>query len=59
MACYTLGPGWGTIPMIGSHNKFHGNTIRFLKHFTRQLQPFDVFNLVKLRLKETLIVEER
>lgn len=29
MACYTLGPGWGTIPMIGSHNKFHGNVIRF------------------------------
>ncbi|XP_045191964.2 sodium-dependent dopamine transporter-like [Mercenaria mercenaria] len=29
MACYTLGPGWGTIPMIGSHNKFHGNVIRY------------------------------
>ncbi|XP_053402870.1 sodium- and chloride-dependent glycine transporter 2-like [Mercenaria mercenaria] len=29
MACYTLGPGWGTIPMIGSHNKFHGNIIRY------------------------------
>ncbi|XP_060567632.1 sodium- and chloride-dependent glycine transporter 1-like [Ruditapes philippinarum] len=29
MACYTLGPGWGTIPLIGSHNKFHGNTIKY------------------------------
>ena len=30
MACYTLGPGWGTIPMIGSHNNFHGDTIKLV-----------------------------
>ncbi|KAL4234419.1 Sodium- and chloride-dependent creatine transporter 1 [Mactra antiquata] len=29
MATYTLGPGWGTIPTIGSHNKFHGNTVGY------------------------------
>lgn len=29
MACYTLGPGWGTIPLIGSHNKFSGNTVTY------------------------------
>jgi hypothetical protein len=33
MACYTLGPGWGTIPLIGSHNKFHGNTIKLVWFF--------------------------
>ncbi|WAR13258.1 SC6A5-like protein [Mya arenaria] len=29
MAAYTLGPGWGTIPMIASHNSFRGNTVRY------------------------------
>ncbi|KAH3775173.1 creatine transporter-like [Dreissena polymorpha] len=29
MATYTLGPGWGTIPMIASENSFHGNTIKY------------------------------
>lgn len=29
MSCYTLGPGWGTLPLIGSHNKFSGNTVRY------------------------------
>nr|WLN44346.1 AAT7 [Sinonovacula rivularis] len=28
MACYTLGPGWGAILTIGSHNKFYSRCLR-------------------------------